>query len=121
MPQTTCSLFDIMLNASRTVDEARAVWDDIHSANLCPSSTLYNTLLRVLCGDERIHAAMQLLNEAEAATLADECTYTRIISYLHQRGQVEEATHFFARCEQRLPSVGASTDDWEGAESVVEW
>jgi len=118
---TDVVLFNIMLNASRTVDEARAVWDDMHSANLCPSSTSYNTLLRVLCGDERIHEAMQLLNEAEAATLADERTYTRIISYLHQRGQVEEATQIFARCEQRLPSVGASTDDWEGAESEVEW
>ena len=73
-----------------------------HGASLTPSPASYNTMLRVLCEAERIDEAMQLLGEAEALGLADERSYTRIISFLHQRGQVAEATQVFARCQDRL-------------------
>jgi len=100
---TDVVLFNIMLNASRTVDEARAVWHDMeHVANLTPSTASYNTMLRVLCEADRIDEAMQLLGEAEALGLADERSYTRIISVLHQRGRVADATQVFARCQDRM-------------------
>jgi pentatricopeptide repeat protein len=84
---TDVVLFNIMLNASRTVDEARGVWEDMTSiAQLAPSTTSYNTLLRVLCAADRLGDAMLLLAEAESRALADERTYTRIISYLHHHG-----------------------------------
>jgi pentatricopeptide repeat protein len=73
-----------------------------HGASLTPSPASYNTMLRVLCEAERIDEAMQLLGEAEALGLADERSYTRIISFLHQRGQVAAATKVFARCQDRL-------------------
>jgi pentatricopeptide repeat protein len=103
---TDVVLFNIMLNASRTVEEARKVWHDMECvANLAPSTTSYNTLLRVLCENERMDEGMQLLLEAETAGLADTRTYTRIIYFLHQRGEVDMATEVYARCQERLSVI----------------
>jgi len=117
---TDVVLFNIMLNATRTVSEARNIWRDMASANLAPSTTSYNTLLRVLCENECIEEAMQVVQQAEAASLADERTYTRIIYHLHHRGQVRDATHLFERCQQQL-SMDSAKDarKWGGQVSPI--
>ena len=104
---TDIVLFNIMLNATRTVVEARGVWNDMQSAHLQPSTTSYNTLLRVLCENECIDEAMHVLQQAEAAALADERTYTRIINHLHHCGKVKEATELFDRSQERLSKAPA--------------
>ena len=100
---TDVVLFNIMLNASRSVEDARAVWHEMVSVvQLAPTSTSFNTFLRVLCENGRTNEAMQLLREAESADIADMRTYTRIISHLHERGEVDSARQVYARCEQQL-------------------
>ena len=100
---TDVVLFNIMLNASRSIEDAHAVWHEMVSvAQLAPTSTSFNTFLRVLCENGRTNEAMQLLRQAESADIADTRTYTRIISHLHERGKVDSARQVYARCQQQL-------------------
>jgi len=93
--------FNLVLNSSKTAEEAEETWRRLQLIDLKPDVTSYKIFLKILCSHHKFQQAEEVMEEAMQKQLENNKIFTRLISSYSDAGRGGDADRIFQLARAR--------------------
>eukprot|EP00960_Hanusia_phi_P060941 764675-Hanusia_phi.AAC.2 len=93
--------FNLVLNSSKTAEQARELWEKVKRIDLLPDITSYKIFLKILCAHAHFQEAEEILQEVMERGMENNKIYTRLISGYNDAGRAADADRIFRQAKDR--------------------